>query len=81
MKNTFSRLVFVAFAVFQQRFCCAKPSTNSQIRKFSLHESPGDYDEETTEQRELFPRSVVQYAHESGMDDSRMVITFMSFLL
>jgi hypothetical protein len=38
-------------------------------------------DEETTEQRELFSDSSVQHAHESGMDDSRMVITFMSFLL
>jgi hypothetical protein len=38
-------------------------------------------DEETTEQRERFPGSSVQHADESGMDDSCMVITFMSFLL
>ena len=36
VKNTFSRTVFEAFAALQHRFCCAKPPTNSRIRKLSL---------------------------------------------
>ena len=38
-------------------------------------------DEESPEQRKLFRGTSVQYAHESGMDDSRMAASGVSFLL